>query len=116
MAAFQRHFLVYFFSRVRLQRSQFVLSQRVRAEARGGGSKAPSCGRPGGGNSQTLSGHHTDNLLVQMMRETKCTDPHAGKQAKLHCLFFFVCLLLFFYGGDILKWIFKVCHKNMFPL
>ena len=88
MAAFQRHFLVYFFPRVRLQRSQFVLSQRARAEE-GGASKAPSCGHPGGGNSQTLLGHHIVNLLVQMTRVTKCTDPRTGKQATLPV--FLVC-------------------------
>lgn len=74
---------------------EILVRSEPEGKSRGGGaSKAPSCGRPGEGNSQTLLWHHTVNLLVQMMRETKCTDPRAGKQARLHCLFFlFVCFL-----------------------
>lgn len=71
-----------------------------------GGVWGPSCGCPGEVSSQTFLGHHTVNLLVQMMRE---------KLQILQTSYAMLPLLSVIYGDYVFTWIFKVHHKTIFP-
>lgn len=99
MAAFQRHVLVYFILGMPPEIS--VHSEPGGKEHMGG----PSCGRPAEGNSQTVLGHHTVNLLVQTMREK--LQMHRPTRKQMQTTYASSPVL---YGGDVLTWIFKVSH------
>lgn len=61
------------------------------------------------GNSQTLLGHHTVNLLVQMMREKFQIHRPTHVQTSY-------ATMPGLYRDDVLTWILKVCLKSIFLL
>lgn len=65
MAAFQKHFFVYFFPGMP---QEISLHSEPKGKSRGG-VWGPLCGCSKEVNSQIFFGHYTVNLLIQMMRE-----------------------------------------------